>query len=248
MPDLDPWAFARRYLTDLEQRLLDSLLEVSAIAASEVQAAATDEVRQLTATVAQRAERLRGILSRLPHNVAEGLLDQFRQPFATRPLTGGERSNALKAFGTPALPLTRKAMISNGFGLNPIALSAFLNGNPAITLGNTIYCKPTYWKADFAASRTGLPLFLHEFTHVIQWDRIGFGRFTSRYVREKKACGSADAMYDYAHRATDFGRETLEGQAQMVEDYTKVLLHAPGADRIAPELKRRLTGSRVYGL
>lgn len=77
---------------------------------------------------------------------------------------------------------------------------------------------------------------------------MGFARFTSRYVREKKTCGSAEAMYDYAHRATDFGREALEGQAQMVEDYTKVLLHAPGADRIAPELRRRLTGSRVYGL
>lgn len=122
--------FARRYLTDLEQRLLDSLLELPAIAASEVRAAATDEVRHLTATVAQRAERLKGILSRLPHNVAESLLAQFRQPFATRMLTSGERSKAVKAFGAPALPLTRKAMISNGFGLNPIALSAFLNETP----------------------------------------------------------------------------------------------------------------------
>lgn len=248
MPVLDSWAFARRYLTDLEYRLLKSLLELPAIAMNEVRTAASTEVRQLTATVVQRAERLRRILSRLPHTVAEAMLDQFRQPSATRVLTAGERSNAVKAFGASAWPLVSKAMVSNGFGQNPIALLAFLNGNPAITLGNTIYCKATYWKANFAASRAGLPLFLHEFTHVIQWDRMGFSTFIRRYSREKKTCGSAEAMYDYAHRSTDFGHETLEGQAQMVEDYTRVLMHAPGADRIAPELKRRLAGSRVYGL
>ena len=71
--------------------------------------------------------------------------------------------------------------------------------------------------------------------------------FLARFTREARKYGADDA-YDYAHRNTDFGHETLEGQARMMEDYTKVLHKSPGADKITTDLKRRLAGSQVYGL
>ena len=126
---------------------------------------------------------------------------------------------------------------------------AFLNGNPAITLGNSMYFVPSRWKANFASPRIGIPLLLHEFTHVIQWDRLGHAAFLRRYMREKRAAGGAPATYEYTNRQTDFGHEMLEGQAQMIEDQAGFRLGIPrGQKSRAADLKRRLAGSGVYGL
>ncbi len=78
---------------------------------------------------------------------------------------------------------------------------------------------------------------------------MGHVAFLSRYWREKRKAGSADRMYDYLGRRTDFGHEMLEGQAQMVEDETRFRLRIPpGQEARAADLKRRLAGSGVYGL
>lgn len=187
-------------------------------------------------------------LRRLPHRAVDALLDRLHQPQATRALTVGERARALEAFGRHALPLVAGVRISNGAGRNPVARIAFRNGNPAIALGRTIFFRAASWRVDFAASAAGLPAFLHEVVHVIQWERMGYAAFLRRYLRELRACGGATGMYDYPSRSTTFCEETLEGQAQMAEDYARLLFGSPGAGRAAPDLARRLAGSGVYGL
>ena len=78
---------------------------------------------------------------------------------------------------------------------------------------------------------------------------MGHAVFLRRYLREKRAVVSADAMYEYRSRRTDFGHEMLEGQAQMVEDYTRFRHRIPpGQESQAADLKRRLAGSGIYGL
>ncbi len=249
MDEFDPAGMMRSALSDVEYRMLNCLMELPAVAMQAARDKAGEEIRRATATLAQRAERLVGILSRVPHNVAEIILAGFLLPETTRGLTRGEVAQAREAFGNRATSLANKACVSYGPGRNPIAMAAFFNGNPAITIGNALYFQPPRWKSNFASSRNDVPLFLHEFTHVIQWDRMGHAVFLRRYMREKKAAGSADAMYNYSARATDFGHEMLEAQAQMVEDQTRFRLRIPpGQERRAEDLKRRLAGSGVYGL
>lgn len=249
MDEFDPAGALRKLLGEAEYRLLEHLQELPAAAMQALRDKVDEEIRQATATVKQRADQLMGILSRVPHKVGEVILAQFLVPATARFLTKGEVAHVREAFGPHALPLAMKGIVSYGPGKNPAAMIAFLNGNPAITIGNIMYFQPAFWKPDYAAVRENVPILLHEFTHVIQWDRIGHAQFLNRYRREKKAAGSANEMYQYRHRHTDFGHEMLEGQAQMVEDYTKYRIKIPlGEERNAADLKRRLTGSGIYGL
>ncbi len=249
MDEFDPAGAVRSYLSAAEYRLLNCLVELPAAAMQVARDKVSEEIRQATATLKQRADALIALLSRVPHHIAELILAGLWDPATVRPLTRGEVAQAREAFGNRAVPLANKACVSFGPGKNPAAMIAFLNGNPAITMGNSMYFVPSRWKANFASPRVGIPLFLHEFTHVIQWDRLGHAAFLRRYMREKRAAGSASKTYDYASRRTDFGHEMLEGQAQMVEDQALFRFEVPpGKEAAAADLKRRLAGSGIYGL
>ena len=134
-----------------------------------------------------------------------------------------------------------------GAGGNPAAISAFRNGNTAITLRRSLYFR-THYSDDFSkADVRAQALFHHEMTHVWQYATLGVPRFLARYARDLAACRfSARAMYRYEEGETPFAEARLEAQAQMVGDYCQARLvgDAPRLARIA----RNLKGSGFYGL
>lgn len=191
-------------------------------------------------------------LTSLPSDAANALADSMRGPNA-RPLTSGEERLVREAFGN-SIDLSNVRIV-DGAGRNPDAAFA-LNGlgRPAITEGNTVYINsarnpdgaPRYYSADLSRTVGGRETLLHEFTHVRQFQQMGFAAFGARYFgRELPAAGfDADKMYDYRSRDTTFQTETLEGQAQIVGDYAAARArHQP-----APDLEARLRGTGIYGL
>jgi hypothetical protein len=158
-----------------------------------------------------------------------------------RALTEGEIRLAREAFGDRIR--YDKVRVSNGAGANPIAMIAFGQGNPAITLRSTIYCDSDY-RDDLSA--TGVPhdeaVLLHELTHVWQYARMGMARFFLRYGREFRAVGyKSRPMYAYDRGVTRFEEAMLEAQAQMVGDYREFF-----AER--PRIARNLAATGFYGL
>ena len=139
-----------------------------------------------------------------------------------RPLTEGEKLLVGQVFG--ALDQDRVRLCA-GDGLNPFAQIAFLfRGRLA---------------ADFSKEEQR-PLFLHEMTHIWQYQKLGVLRFGLRYAREFVTRGfNRDALYDYEPGKTAFGKATLEAQAQMVQHY------AAGGDKAL--LGVNLAGSGLYG-
>ena len=135
--------------------------------------------------------------------------------------------------------------LSDGAGPNPVAQIAFARGNPAITLGSTIYFKKAFCP-DFCAPQADLNGFMHEMTHVWQFQRLGKTRFLLRYAREfARVGGHAGAMYLY--KAGDrFDDAMLEAQAEMVGDYSAPPPTGPKPDKAL--LARNLAGSGIYGL
>src|SRR5436190_1142325 len=100
---------------------------------------------------------------------------------SARPLTQGEIALVEPVFGN-ALAYGR-VRIRHGAGWNPIPMLAFANGNPAITLGRTIYVRDPV--ADFAEeAEARRRLFVHEMMHVWQYRALGLVRFLLRYARE----------------------------------------------------------------
>lgn len=97
-----------------------------------------------------------------------------------RELTSGEYGLLQDAFGS-SIDLSNVRIV-NGSGYNPDALTAFeIGGNPAITEGNTVYINPAskngiplYYSADLSTSPDGIRTLLHEFTHVFQYQQLGF--------------------------------------------------------------------------
>lgn len=135
--------------------------------------------------------------------------------------------------------------LSDGPGNQPLAHLAFAKGNPAITVGSTVYFKADYCP-DFSAPGQNRRSFIHEMTHVWQYGDLGLAMFFLRYGADLlNVEGNPDAMYLYTPD-TRFGDAMIEQQAEMVGDYCHALSNGP-ADREA-QLRNNLAGSGIYGL
>jgi hypothetical protein len=145
-----------------------------------------------------------------------------------RPLTEGEARLVETVFGKLDLTPVR---LCNGDGGNPFAEIAFrFEGVDAVTLIRTIFFRTGY-VADFSAETADRGLFLHEMTHVWQYQTLGVPRFGLRYLKDLvRHRFNRDALYKYAPEEA-FPTATLEAQAQMVQ-----------------ERAANLAGSGLYGL
>ncbi|TMJ18555.1 MAG: DUF4157 domain-containing protein [Alphaproteobacteria bacterium] len=160
-----------------------------------------------------------------------------------RPLTQGEIALAEPVFGN-ALAYGR-VRIRHGAGWNPIPMLAFANGNPAITLGRTIYVRDPV--ADFAEeAEARRRLFVHEMMHVWQYRALGLVRFLLRYAREFIGAGfHAPAMYRYAPGETRFAEATLEAQAEIAGDHALALWR--GDPEAVERVRPNMVGSGLRG-
>lgn len=161
-----------------------------------------------------------------------------------RKLTPGETALARTAFATK-IDYSR-VILSDGPGNEPLAHIAFARGNSAITVNSSIYFKSDYCP-DFSAPGRNRQVFIHEMTHVWQYQKLGLPAFAARYGADLLAAkGKPDAMYKYKPGATRFGEAMLEAQAEMIADY--------GAASWARDTKRlatlaaNLVSSGFYGL
>jgi hypothetical protein len=162
-----------------------------------------------------------------------------------RKLTAGEIALASAAFGNKIVYKTVK--LSDGPGLEPLAYVAFAKGNPAITVGQTIYFKQDYSPDFSAAPMKGKRSFIHEMTHVWQYAALGMPAFFARYGRDlAKAKGRSGDMYKYVRGTDPFGKAMLEAQAEMVSDYS-VALWSANAAKLAT-LAKNMKASGLYGL
>jgi hypothetical protein len=134
--------------------------------------------------------------------------------------------------------------VRSGSGGNPIAWLALLGTRTdAITLIRTIYFKTL--DGDFSERRSGL--FLHEMTHIWQYQAFGALRFYWRYLMEWLRAGlRQNNLYRYDEGRTAFADARLEAQAQMVQDYYDV--SADGDEGKLEQIGRNLAGSGFYGL
>jgi hypothetical protein len=160
-----------------------------------------------------------------------------------RTLTAGEIALARKAFGDK-IDYAR-VKLSDGPGNHPFAHMAFAKGNPAITIGNTVYFKQDFCP-DFSAPGQNGRSFMHEMTHVWQYKTLGMAAFYVRYVAEvAQAKGKPNDMYKYTDD-TKFNEAMLEAQAQMVGDYHRA--KSQGNAAATARLAKNLAGSGFYGL
>src|SRR4051794_1408130 len=161
-----------------------------------------------------------------------------------RPLTAGEIALTQAAFGD-RIDYTR-VKLSDGPGNNALAHMAFAKGNPAITVGSTVYFKQDFCP-DFSAPGRNRKSFIHEMTHIWQYRKMGMPAFFLRYgVEVVEAKGRPDDMYNYAAGTAKFGEAMLEAQAEMVCDYSEALWTGNAARKAL--LARNLAASGVYGL
>ncbi|MGH6616556.1 eCIS core domain-containing protein [Sphingomonas sp.] len=241
----DPFDEIRRYLSRAAARALDRAI-------AEVQQAAVRAVRRKVRDVSDTIDYVTSVLGRMPHGAANAVADAGRGPSA-RPLVPNEIALITQAFGAqPVSP--GQVRIVPGAGRQPAAAAAFRNGNPAITIGNTIYIKPDAYRArggsDLTSNPEGVEMLLHEYTHVIQYTRLGFTAFGTRYAREFHQSGyDAGKMYDYGSRKLNYDDEMLEGQAAMVGDYGRQMALPPGSQTPAliQELRTKLRGTGILG-
>lgn len=241
-PSFDPFELVRRRfaqeLARQEQRLVDAVLSAPG--------AAMDSAG---ARVTQFLDDSLNLLGRLSHGAADAIVETSRGPYA-RPLTQREMALVQEAFGDRVPPA--RVRIVPGPGFSKIALAAFINGNPAITLGNTIFLKPGLdWlrPAELPQTMGGLRLLVHEWTHVIQYATMGYAAFARRYAAELRSHGgSADRLYEYKTRNLPFSGETLEGQAEIVGDLAGASRGRTPADAAqAQMLRAKLRGTGIYG-
>lgn len=164
-------------------------------------------------------------------------------PISRRALTEGEIALAKATFG--ARIDYGIVAVRSGSGGNPVAWLALLGPRTdAVTLIRTIFFKTL--DADFSKDgRAGL--FLHEMTHIWQYQALGPLRFYWRYLRELLAARLRQGdLYLYERGKTAFAEARLEAQAQMVQDYHED--RAPGGDPEAvAEIARNLAGSGFHG-
>ena len=160
-----------------------------------------------------------------------------------RKLTAGEIALARAAFGRKVE--YGRVRLSDGPGLQPLAHAAFAKGNPAITVGSTVYFKVRYCP-DFSAPGEDRKGFMHEMTHVWQYQTLGLHEFFMRYgVEFARVGGKPNDMYRFKEATDRFGDAMIEAQANMVGDYSEALW-AGTASRTA-KLARNLAGSGLYG-
>ena len=160
-----------------------------------------------------------------------------------RKLTAGETALARTAFGNKIDYAAVR--LSDGPGSNAAAHIAFMKGNPAITIGNTIYFKEGF-AADFSVAGANGRTFMHEMTHVWQYRTLGMTAFFIRYGADLfQAGGKPDDMYKYGE-GTKFTEAMLEAQAQMVGDYHRAT--TGGNAEATKRLAKNLAGSGLYGL
>ena len=163
---------------------------------------------------------------------------------AQRPLTASEIALTQAGFGNK-IDYAR-VKLSDGPGNHPFAHMAFAKGNPAITIGSTIYFKFDFCP-DFSAPGRNRKSFIHEMTHVWQYRTMGMPAFFLRYGEDLlKARGRPDDMYNYVPGVTKFGDAMIEAQAEMVCDYAEAMWIGNGARQI--QLAKNLAGSGLYGL
>ncbi|HYE28871.1 MAG TPA: hypothetical protein VEA61_11665 [Allosphingosinicella sp.] len=161
-----------------------------------------------------------------------------------RKLTPGEIALARTAFGDRIQ--YAKVKLSDGPGNNVFAHIAFGKGNPAITIGSTVYFKLDYCP-DFSAPGRNGATFMHEMAHVWQYRTLGVPAFAARYGAEfLKVKGKPNAMYQYTEGESKFAEAMLEAQAQMVGDYYEA--KAQGNASRTARLARNLAGSGLYEL
>jgi hypothetical protein len=161
-----------------------------------------------------------------------------------RKLTAGEIALAREAFGDKID--YDKVRLSDGPGSNAAAHIAFMKGNPAITIGNTLYFKRDFCP-DFSVAGQNGTSFMHEMTHVWQYKTLGMPAFFARYGAEiVKANGKPNDMYKYTEGESKFTEAMLEAQAQMVGDYSKA--KAEGNAAKTGRLAKNLAASGFYGL
>lgn len=137
-----------------------------------------------------------------------------------RRLTEGEKSLVAQVFGPLDLERVR---LCAGHGLNPFAEAAFrFEGVDAVTLVRTVFFKVGL-AADFSTDEQR-PLFLHEMTHIWQFQKLGVLRFGLRYLRDLVGRRfNRKALYHY-HPGDAFAAATLEAQAQMVQEQASNLV------------------------
>ncbi len=209
--------------------------------AAELARMGTDQLERLADAVSER-------LAALPHGAADALADSMRGDRA-RPLTPDERSAVRAAYGN-RVDLDNVRIV-NGAGYSPAAHAAFrIGGNPAITIGDTIYLAPRSYSSDLGQPGAERELLLHEFAHVVQYEEMGYGSFGAKYASDLAAHGGdRNAVYRYDERQTTFAQETIEGQAEMVGDYARVRESTRPEDQAKiRDLERRLEGTGIYGL
>jgi hypothetical protein len=159
-----------------------------------------------------------------------------------RKLTAKEIALAREAFGDKIE--YDRVRLSDGPGFNPMAHMAFAKGNPAITIGNTVYFKHDFCP-DFSVPGRNGTSFMHEMTHVWQYRTLGLGAFAVRYADEVRQSGlKPNDMYKYAEGETKFTEAMLEAQAQMVGDYYRA--RAEGNAARSARLAKNLAGSGLY--
>ena len=160
-----------------------------------------------------------------------------------RKLTAGETALAKTAFGNKIDYAAVR--LSDGPGSNAAAHIAFMKGNPAITIGNTVYFKEGF-APDFSVAGANGRTFMHEMTHVWQYRTLGMTAFFIRYGADlAKAGGKPNDMYKYTE-ATRFSEAMLEAQAQIVGDYHRA--KTDGNAAATARLAKNLAGSGLYGL
>lgn len=160
-----------------------------------------------------------------------------------RMLTKGEVELATAAFGELDYERVR---LCAGAGGNPFAAIAFRSSNvDAITLIKTIFFKDKL-VADFSQGGDA-SLFMHEMTHIWQYQTMSLLAFGWRYVDEFERCNfDRGCLYSYRPGITSFREAMLEAQAQIVQDY-HVARDRKDARALAA-LRVNLAGSGFHGL
>ncbi len=163
-----------------------------------------------------------------------------------RHLTEGEITLAREAFGD-RLAYAKIRFVDGAAG-NPVAKAAFKNGNTAITLRRTIHFSPERFLPDFSTGKAAAKgLFIHELTHVWQYDRLGTLWFLARYgIQFARVRGQAWRMYEYEQGATPFKTGMLEQQAEMAGNYAEA--KAEGDAGKMALVGKNLAGSGLFGL
>ena len=239
----EPLDMVRQTLSRVENEAMNRALAASGAVLESL-------VAEVRGNLQKAASDMMAFLGRLPHRLANKVADSYRGP-AARTLTAEEAGLVREGYGTMVNIDDIRIVIGPGY--STIALVAFLHGNPAITIGNTIYLSPQldrniYKSSDLSATKAGIAMLLHECMHVLQYARIGFAGFGARYAAEMKAHHyNADELYAFWTRNLDFDHETLEGEAEIVGRYAAARKSAgPDQAKIAAWLGGKLKGTGIY--